>query len=87
MNKNRIRLTVSHLHNIINESVRQMLSELDWKTSANAGKKAGKGGDISTLKKVGFFTESNFFFLHRSDASDHLIVGFRFISLYVSFRL
>lgn len=87
MNKNRIRLTVSHLHNIINESVRQMLSELDWKTCANAGKKAGKGGDISTLKKLDSSQSPTFFFLHWSDASDHLIVGFRFISLYVSFRL
>lgn len=52
MNKNRIRLTESQLHNVIKESVKQVLSELDWKTYANAGKKAGKGGDISTQREM-----------------------------------
>ena len=40
MKKNRIRLTESQLHNIIKESVKQMLSELDWKTYQNAAKKS-----------------------------------------------
>ena len=39
MKKNRIRLTESQLHNIIKESVKQMLSELDWKTYDNAARK------------------------------------------------
>lgn len=38
--KNKVRLTESQLHNIIKESVKQVLSELDWKTYANAEKKA-----------------------------------------------
>lgn len=36
---NKVRLTESQLHTVIEESVRQMLSELDWKTYANAAKK------------------------------------------------
>ena len=39
MRKNRIKLTESQLHKIIKESVRQMLSELDWKTLDNAARK------------------------------------------------
>lgn len=40
MNKNKIRLTESQLHNMISESVKQVLSELDWKTYASAADKA-----------------------------------------------
>lgn len=36
---NKVRLTESQLHAVIEESVRQILSELDWKTYANAAKK------------------------------------------------
>ena len=38
--KNKIRLNESQLHNIISESVKQVLSELDWKTAVNAARKA-----------------------------------------------
>ena len=34
-----VRLTESDLHRVIRESVNQILSELDWKTYANAAKK------------------------------------------------
>lgn len=37
--KQRIRLTESDLHRMIKESVRQVLSELDWKTYHSAAKK------------------------------------------------
>ena len=37
--RNRVRLTESQLRNVIKESVKQVLSELDWKTYANAAKK------------------------------------------------
>ena len=37
--RNRVRLTESQLHNVIKESVKQVLSELDWKTYANAANK------------------------------------------------
>lgn len=45
-------ITESQLRNIIAESVKNVLSELDWKTYANAGKKAGKGGDISAQREL-----------------------------------
>lgn len=38
-NKNVMRLTEAQLHKVIKESVRQVLSELNWKTYANAAKK------------------------------------------------
>lgn len=40
MNKKLIRLTESDLHKVIKESVNKVLTELDWRTYANAGKKA-----------------------------------------------
>lgn len=43
--KNRIRLTESQLHRVIKESVKQVLSELDWKTYANAAKKRALQGN------------------------------------------
>ena len=38
--RRRIRLTESDLHKVISESVRQYLTELDWKTYMNAARKA-----------------------------------------------
>ena len=38
--RNKVRLTESQLHNVIKESVKQVLSELDWKTYQNAAKKS-----------------------------------------------
>lgn len=38
-NKKVVRLSESKLRNVIAESVKQVLSELDWKTKYNAGKK------------------------------------------------
>lgn len=38
-NVHKVRFTESQFHSLIKESVRQMLSELDWKTYANAAKK------------------------------------------------
>lgn len=38
----KIRLTESDLHNIIRESVENILSELDWKTNRNAQRKSEK---------------------------------------------
>lgn len=40
MSKRTVRLTESELKNIITESVKNIISELDWKTYANAAKKA-----------------------------------------------
>jgi hypothetical protein len=35
----RVRLTEGQLHNVIRESVNQILNELDWKTYASAARK------------------------------------------------
>ena len=43
--KQRIRLTESDLHRVIKESVRQVLSELDWRTYHSAYEKASEQGD------------------------------------------
>ena len=40
MNKKLIRLTESDLHKIVKESVNRVLTELDWRTYANAAKKS-----------------------------------------------
>lgn len=40
MNMKLIRLTESDLHRIVKESVNKVLTEVDWRTYANAGKKA-----------------------------------------------
>lgn len=45
--RNKVRLTSSQLHNVIKESVRQVLSELDWKTYANAARFHNKLGNPS----------------------------------------
>ena len=42
MSKKTVRLTESDLKNIIKESVNNILSELDWKTYANAEREANK---------------------------------------------
>ena len=44
MSKKIIRLTENDLHRVIKESVKQCLTELDWKTYANAEKKARDRG-------------------------------------------
>ena len=50
MKKNIIRITESDLHRIIKESVNNIISELDWKTYANAAKRASIKGDTRTSK-------------------------------------
>lgn len=67
MGKQIIRLTESDLHQMVKESVNKILSELDWKTYANAGRKErdntgpfdwkkgryyGKEGEPERLKHV-----------------------------------
>lgn len=53
---NRIRLSESQLHKVIKESVKNILSELNYKTLANAEKEARKRGEKSywAEKGVGF---------------------------------
>lgn len=45
MGKQIIRLTESDLHQMVKESVNKILSELDWRTYANASKKARERGN------------------------------------------
>ena len=45
MDKKIIRLTESDLHNIVKESVNKILSEMDWKTYANAAQKSYARGE------------------------------------------
>lgn len=45
MSKRTVRLTESELKNIITESVKNIISELDWKTYANAARKSRERGD------------------------------------------
>ena len=52
MNKNRIKLTESQLHNVIEECVKQVLSELDWKTYANAANKRQAQGNWQSADKL-----------------------------------
>ncbi len=53
MNKKLIRLTESDLHRIVKESVNKVLTELDWKTYANA-EKAARGRDTSYWREKGY---------------------------------
>lgn len=43
--RNTIRLNESQLHNMISESVKQVLSELDWKTKMNYAQGRARQGD------------------------------------------
>lgn len=72
--KNKVRLTESQLHRVIKESVKQVLSELDWKTYMNAarGRKAQSKDIRAEREKVfprsRFASERNW----ADDSSDEL---------------
>ena len=53
--KQKIKLTESDLHRIIKESVKQVLSELDWRTYQSAAEKSMKqshNGDLSPQERT-----------------------------------
>ena len=53
--KQKIKLTESDLHRIIKESVKQILSELDWRTYQSAAEKSMKqshNGDLSPQERA-----------------------------------
>ena len=52
-NKKLIRLTESDLHRIVKESVNNVLTELDWKTYANAANKAIERGNTKRGDRFG----------------------------------
>ena len=85
MNKKLIRLTESDLHRIVKESVNKVLTELDWKTYANAHQKAKLRGDKDRAGKFGRAAIDNFnkdykYYKHNNDEepsynSDYLDYG------------
>ena len=54
MSKRTVRLTESELKNIITESVKNIISELDYKTLANAEKEASRRGQKSYWSDQGY---------------------------------
>lgn len=60
---NKVRLTESQLHAVVEESVRQMLSELDWKTYQNAAIKAQEFRDKNPYA---YDRNRNFDFQHKA---------------------
>ena len=52
MSKQIIRLTESDLKQMVAESTKKILSELDWKTYANAAKKAREQGSNGTFLRT-----------------------------------
>lgn len=60
MKKNRIRLTESDLHKIIKESVNKVLTELDWKTYANASQKRKEQDDLNKAHTLKLYAGKQF---------------------------
>jgi hypothetical protein len=63
--KRRIRLTESDLHNIIKESVNNILTELDWRTAERAGEIASKKAshfDTNRYDKIRYDRQADKFF-------------------------
>ena len=54
MSKRTVRLTESELKSIITESVKNIISELDYKTLANAEKEASRRGQKSYWSDQGY---------------------------------
>jgi hypothetical protein len=55
-----IRLTESDLHNIIKESVNNILSELDWKTYMNAARKRREQTPLSGGRELANYAKEQF---------------------------
>ncbi len=58
--KKQVKLNEAQLRKIVAESVNKVLSELDWKTYANAGKKAADRGQYGRSMKFGNAANSAF---------------------------
>ena len=58
--RNRVRLTESKLHSVIKESVKQVLSELDWKTYDSAMRKAAAKKDFDRAGRFGSASKDAF---------------------------
>ena len=67
--KQKIKLTESDLHRIIKESVKQVLSELDWRTYQSAAEKSMKqshNGDLSPQERA-FNKNRSYYFDNYAD--------------------
>ena len=53
-------LTESDLHRVIKESVNSILSELDWKTYANASQKRKEQGDLQKAHNLKLYAGKQF---------------------------
>jgi hypothetical protein len=60
MNKKLIRLTEQDLHKIVKESVNKILTEMDWKTYANAAKKRAEQGKDDKAEDLAQFATDRF---------------------------
>lgn len=58
--KRTIRLRESDLHKVIKESVKQCLTELDWKTYQNARRKANERGEYDRAMRFGNASDKSF---------------------------
>lgn len=58
--KRTIKLSESDLHRVIAESVRQCLTELDWKTYQNARRKANERGEYDRAMRFGNASDKAF---------------------------
>ena len=56
----KIRLTESKLKQIVEESVKEVLSELDWKTTMNASRKAAENGDSERAERFERYANQQF---------------------------
>lgn len=56
----KIKLTESKLKQIVAESVKEVLSELDWKTTMNASRKAAENGDDERARRFETYADQQF---------------------------
>jgi hypothetical protein len=73
--RRRIRLTESDLHKVISESVRQYLTELDWKTYMNAARKREEQGNHAAANELERYAQTTFRQQHGKNGSDHNYEG------------
>lgn len=73
--KRTIRLTESDLHKVISESVRQYLTELDWKTYMNAARKRRDQGNDDAAGELEKYAQQVFHQQHGKNGSDHNYEG------------
>lgn len=71
MTKRIVRLTEGQLHNIIAESVNQILSELDWKSNMNAARKLRARGENDRADKMQAYANEKLLNKHFGGKNHH----------------